>query len=625
MLQRANRFEARKPIRFTDGAEGMIKWVEDFVYLPIYPYVSEEDEIAPVEAWVRVADLPKDPNPKTGRSYWNMWDNQKEILRRALVMEGGRFIYRLIILCWMRGEGKSLLACLIQLWKFFNWTRQKIMLGANSKDQVKFVHYDIMRDIILNSPELIGVVGERNVQEKEIRILDRNTGGVDCLIRSISTASGIVSNITGYTFSEMFAMKNPTFFAQLDGSIRNIPNALGVIDSTVSDKVHILHQMYKNWVKGKLRTCFYSYRYTKEADPNRYWNPNMDDDQLNDYQVKFPFGEFDRYFLNLWEAGTVRVFSEVDVRATGYIGAEGSYFNHNSVKNLLEEIVKKEEVLSDTKGKGWVESSLNERKRIDELEKSLIPVENLYSLKSGMDRQFYCPLEDLIKVGDLFDTDWAILFGLDMGDPTAIRGQARSILVGLAKGLIGSRTNPWADTLKIPDLKFIYLLILFTNVENHSTDMIKKIVDEANEEYDGIDTFCAERYGTWDMTQWCEERSINFEPTYPNYGRQRDAFKEAYTVVKEGRFKTPDIPVAGSKTDNLFLEELSIFDHDPIKKWFGSPEKEEKGGTQDDSVYSLGWCMYGGRMLGPQDFRVRKNVSSFGMFIPATGLVGKYT
>jgi len=92
----------------------MIKWVEDHVYIPIYPEGSD------VAVWTAMKDLPTEKNPKTGKSYRYIWDGQKEVLREALRMENKRFVYRLIILCWMRGEGKSLLACLIQLWKFFN-------------------------------------------------------------------------------------------------------------------------------------------------------------------------------------------------------------------------------------------------------------------------------------------------------------------------------------------------------------------------------------------------------------------------------------------------------------------------------------------------------------------------
>ena len=157
----------RKMWEYRKGAEGFIKFTEDNVRVAIYPTDSD------IPIWTRVGDLPDLPNPETGKSYREMWEAQKEICREALRMENKRFVYRLIVLCWMRGEGKSLLACLIQMWKFFCWPRQQIMLGANSRDQVKFVHYDIMRDIILNSPRLLFKIGKRNIKEKEIISRDK--------------------------------------------------------------------------------------------------------------------------------------------------------------------------------------------------------------------------------------------------------------------------------------------------------------------------------------------------------------------------------------------------------------------------------------------------------------------
>jgi hypothetical protein len=87
-------------------------------------------------------------------------------------MENGQFKYRLICFCEPRGEGKSFKAVLIQMWKFFNWGKQQIMLCANSKDQSKFVHFDEITSIIRNSPNLINIVGKKNIQEKEVRLKD---------------------------------------------------------------------------------------------------------------------------------------------------------------------------------------------------------------------------------------------------------------------------------------------------------------------------------------------------------------------------------------------------------------------------------------------------------------------
>jgi hypothetical protein len=51
-----------------------------------------------------------------------------------------------------------------------------------------------------------------------------------------------------------------------------------------------------------------------------------------------------------------------------------------------------------------------------------------------------------------------------------------------------------------------------------------------------------------------------------------------------------------------------------MKKWYGSPEKNEKNGVQDDCMYSFAWSVYGGRNLGVEDFRERKRSIGFGEF-----------
>ena len=227
------------------GGEGMCAWCEENVRVPVYPENASSPE------WRYMGDLPKKKHSVTKKSYYDMWQAQKEDLCLALAMDSeNRFIHRLIIFIEERGEGKSLKAVLIQLWKFFCFPRQKIMLAANSKDQITFAHYDIMRDLIKNSPKLHAIVGKRNIKEKEICIKDSKKSIIS-IIRCISSFSGIYSNITGFTFSEMFDLRNETFFSQIYGSTRNMPNALGVIDSTVSREDHILYKLYKSYVEKK--------------------------------------------------------------------------------------------------------------------------------------------------------------------------------------------------------------------------------------------------------------------------------------------------------------------------------------------------------------------------------------
>lgn len=607
-----------KIIKYPDGAEGMIKWCEERVYAKIYP------EGRDIPVWTLMGELPDKIHQSTGKSYKQMWEAQKEVLRKCLKMKNKKFVYRQIVFCWMRSEGKSFLTCLIQMWKFFNFPRQEITLGANSRDQTKFVHFDIMTDVIRNSPDLYRQIGgEKNLREKEIRLRNKK-GQIVSRIRSISTATGIVSNITGYTFSEIFDMKNPRFYVQLDGSIRAVPNALGVIDSTVSSKLHVLYLLYQGFIAGKTRLVFFSHRFSKEGIADDYWNPNMDEDQLADYEVKFPFGDFERYFKNIWSAGSKRVFSDEMVEEIGFLGADGILLNHNTVKTLLEDKNHLVEVMADVKGKGFADGAEETQLKIEDAYSRLKPIDNVYMLKDKYNNPLMATMEDLARLSEMFDTNFSILAGVDFGDPYAVRGYARTIFTLYAKGLPGSKSKPFALVTPETSPKYIYFALNVVHIEDHSLDTVKEELERAHAEFDGVDTFCSERYGAWDASKWCETRDIKFEPIFPTYDRQKEAFKVILQVVREGLFKCPALAVPGSKSEDILKEELPIFDHDADKKWFGSPEKLQKNGIQDDFVFASGWCLYGGRMLGVDDFRERKGFVSFGTYVPAEGLVGNY-
>lgn len=615
--RRRNPHQKRTAADYRNGGEGFILWAEDFACIPIYP---EESDIA---VWYPMHSLPDEKNPETGRSYKNIWEEQKKLLKKALRMKNGRFVHRLIVLCWPRGEGKSFIACLIQMWKFFCWPRQQIMLGANSKDQVKFVHYDIIAEIIKNSPKLMARVGEKNLQIKEIRLADKK-GNVQSIIKAISSFSGIVSNITGYTFSEIFDMKNPKFFVQLDGSIRNIPNALGIIDSTVSAKTHVLYRLYTTYIKGKDPSLFFSYRHSPHGNVNDFWHPHMTQAQLDSYREKFPFGEFERYFMNLWSAGGEKPFTNELIDATHYLGACGAIPNKTTVLELTK---KKADILNGMKrmkeeGRTYDEHSAFSR--IEEIESQLIPVTNYYTLGSTMSPR-KCPIEQLNILGDLFETNWVVGVGIDRADPMKMNTTpARTILSCLAKGLPKSRGSMRyiVDDGSIPP--YIYVMLHLVHIKSSSLDDIKTVITELNAEYNGVDMICGERWGLFDLAPWCENNNIKFEAIYPTYDRQRDMFFAMHNAYKEQRFYTPPIHVAGSKSDDILVEEAGAFDHDIFRKWFGSPEKEESSGIQDDAMFATAHGLFGLRVFGPVDLRPRTGVMFFGEMRRDTSNIGIY-
>jgi len=609
---------------YRNGGEGFALWAEDHCHIPVFP------EGMSIQIFMPLKNLPKE--------YSDIWEGQKEVCKEALKMEDGRFIHRLIVFCWMRGEGKSLLVCLIQIWKFICWPKQKITLGANSKDQTKFVHFDIIKDIINNSPKIKNIIGKKNIQEKEVRLRDP-AGNIMSTIQPISTASGIVSNITGYTFSEFFDMKKDKFFVQLDGSIRNIPNALGLIDSTVSDKTHQLYKLFEAWrdandlklqgftreeiiAKGKDPSIFFSYRCSQLGVPKDYWNPHMTEGQLVSYRVKFVLGEFERYFLNTWDAGTRKIFTKEMIEATRYLGANGTYNNVKEIRSLVDHKVSiyGDQQQAKEKGVKFKDPGM----LLQKIERELVPVSSMYSFGNLSTGVQMISNEALSILGDTFDTGWVILAGFDRSDPMKTKPLAKTIYTVVAKGLIGSKSKPFMvhETNYIP--RYIYFLINIQLLTDNSLEEMKRLLMETHKEYDGLDKITAERWGTFDLAPWCEANDIEYEAVHPGYEKQKEAFTELFTLYRDLRFKTPRIPIMGQKLEDILEEEALVFDHDTQRRWFGSSEKMQKFGIQDDAMYSLAWAIYGGRVVPPTALRERKTFKTFGQLVLGEGNLGSY-
>ena len=65
---------------YRNGAEGMIKWVEDKCWCEIVPISTDINAIGDVKVWFPMSNLPDTPHPETGKSYKQIWEEQKRIL-----------------------------------------------------------------------------------------------------------------------------------------------------------------------------------------------------------------------------------------------------------------------------------------------------------------------------------------------------------------------------------------------------------------------------------------------------------------------------------------------------------------------------------------------------------------
>ena len=551
-----------------------------------------------------------------GASSLKMWKKQQEVAIDCLEMDDeGRFLYRLLVFCWMRGESKSFLVCLIQLWKFFCFPKQLIVLGANSKDQVKFVHFEVMKDIVKNSPKLISILGMKNIQEKEIRMRNKR-GDVVSFIRPLSSFSGIVSNITGYTFSEIFAMKNPKFFSELHGSIRAVPNALGTIDSTVSTKTHFLYnQMYKPFIEKRDPTLFFSYRCSPEARVEDFWNPEMTQQQLDSYKSTLP--SFDQFFRNTWESAAMNKLCSEDalesckvLKKDGKLALDASIVEVFKEKRMINGKINANAVAFGN-ASGHPRYKSIQESNFKELEKVSAGMEYVPELM-GNEFMDYQVIGDL---GELFNTNFVVQVGLDRADPMKTHADvgARTMLSFVLKGMYNSKYLKHSFNEEIV-VNYIYIPVGIFHVQSSLLNQIQEILLEGNSLF-GIDSFCSERWGVWDMMEWLGENAIAAEVIQPTYERQKGAFTMLFESVNNGRFKVNFKGLFGYKGENLLEGEFLTFSHDVDKKVYVSEQKKEVDGIQDDLVYSLGWSVYGGRELTPENFREMKSQAFFGMYV----------
>jgi hypothetical protein len=351
----------------------------------------------------------------------------------------------------------------------------------------------------------------------------------------------------------------------------------------------------------------------------------MSQDQLDDYRAKFLPGEFERYFLNLWSAGTDKIFTEAMMDGVRYIGVDNQLAAHVAVDQLVTERVELKQKMEDAVSEGVHPSQMSlQRARIALIENRLLPLENVYRLKEH-NRARMSTLDDLARLGDLYDTNWVVMAGIDRADPMkeTMRG-ARTIVSFIAKGLRGSRSNPLVANMTDLNPMYIYFMLHLAHIETSSIEDIKDVLLKCHEEYLGLDLICGDRWGIWDLQKWTEENDILFEAVHPTYDKQKLFFTEFYNAIKTGRFKCPPLGVWGTKEDDILREEALIFQHDADKRWFGSPEKEEKDGIQDDAMYSTAICIYGGRILGYDEFRKRNMRPDFGLFVGVQGNLGMY-
>ena len=130
--------------RSLGDVEGFFQWVDD-----VQPRIKHEDnKYRPIV----------------------LADWQKERLRPILEKDSdGRCINKICCITWPRRHGKSYMNALIALYRFTVYDSQIIKVLANSSAQAVGTSFRLVKDIIAYTPDLIDLIGKRNLQGAIIR------------------------------------------------------------------------------------------------------------------------------------------------------------------------------------------------------------------------------------------------------------------------------------------------------------------------------------------------------------------------------------------------------------------------------------------------------------------------
>lgn len=627
---------------YKQGAEGMIKWAEENVHV-LVKQRGKEDQ------FMLLGELPGDED-EFGRSFRKMWEEQKKELRIALETdEEGVFVRNLVAFCWPRGEGKSFAVVLIVAWFFFNFPFITIKLSANSIDQADELHFGELRRLIENSPKLFELVGEKGLTEEEIRITRGKKGKFNS-VSILSTKSGLASNAKVITQSEAFEMNDGgKFFAKWYGSLRNTPNALGLMDTTVAPDGHwVKENVYKAYLDNPDGLIYFSYRGNKGAKIENYWNPNSREKELASFRRALGEMEFKRFFENLWEGMDEGIISAEDREVMGYIGLDGVIPADNV---RTREIIKRHAQLADqeesmgAKFNQVTNVGYFEAPSLIHAEKSrrLMPVESIFNLgwddttrieatmaagQSVLHTPVRADMKSLDELGRLLNTDFAILVGVDMADPEKMteRTMARTVVSWTAKGLVGSKSVA-RHQRGMGGADYFYVLLglalLPESMPHHIVDVLKGL----QKNYGSIEMVGSETYGMSSVRAWCEDPKVNIPVKLHSASLiyQLVGQDEMVRALWDGRFKAPRIPISGSRYGDILREELEFLDMVDAggSRKYLSREKFKKGGVQDDVFKSIGAALGGGIEITAAKFpSVRKTqVDYFGGVIPGDPLL----
>ena len=257
---------------------------------------------------------PRVPSARGGYAVFVPEPFQRDAIRDALATnDAGDWKYTTIAFSFPRRHSKTTLMALLVLWRFTTRPTQNIVCMATNERQTVATGFAIVRQIVLNTPALLAMIGQENVQQYRITY--------PALQNSIRTTSCNVSGLYGQRLSvawmtEAHAAPSDEPMQVLASSLGDSLNSWMLIDSTVDPPSGPLHRLEQLAESGEDPTVFVRrIEYADLAEALEKSPPWIRRDWLKSRKAQLLPATFETQHLNRRTAATNSLFAPEDIAA----------------------------------------------------------------------------------------------------------------------------------------------------------------------------------------------------------------------------------------------------------------------------------------------------------------------
>lgn len=257
---------------------------------------------------------PRVPSARGGHAVFVPEPFQRDAIRDALATDdAGDWRYTTIAFSFPRRHSKTTLMALLVLWRFTTRTTQNIVCMASNERQSVATGFALVRQIILNTPTLLAMIGKENVQTFRIvyPALQNSIRTTSC-----NTAGLYGEKITVAWMTELHTAVSDEPMQVLASSLGDSLNSWMLIDSTVDGIGGPLHRLEQLAESGEDPTIFVrriEYADLAEAlEKSPSW---IRRDWLKSRKAQLLPATFETQHLNRRTAATNSLFAPEDIAA----------------------------------------------------------------------------------------------------------------------------------------------------------------------------------------------------------------------------------------------------------------------------------------------------------------------